>query len=365
MAGLGLPLPKSGAEIVDSGIQGIFDQMRQRQLLPYQLELLKAQAQEAQGAGAKSQYLAKLIKQVTDQSPAGSQSVNSGQPGSNVQGANPHGGMGVPEKAAILAALMGIPTTSQVIDGKLVTNNPFTGIQQTQVGQTPEQKAALDVKTKTEEKQNADNAAKADQAYKDAQSAIELGKNYKALSDLLEKDPKHHLTGVGKGLFIQRTRNPDASTFNAKTSKELVALEKQFSQRGSNLALSTSKLYKPDIGASYSYNRGNIDNGFNDTREQYKTAKENYHRATGQSLPISYDEFEKAEKIESGGGKHSLVNKESNEATDSDNNSGNNPVVVVYRKDRKTGKVREYHLPPKLHKQALAEGAALNPEDAQ
>lgn len=173
--------------------QSMFDSMMKNKLTPYQAQLYKAQAEEAQGKAAQSNMLAHLINGLINpdqiinksnstinniqpdnlqQEPTGNnppQDMNSGtiNPGGvtpvNMQNINlpsrkpgqesmpiqssqkPFGNGMNPglQKSNLAAALLGIPVGHEMVDGKLVTINPLTGTSTEQIGQTPQQQAEL------------------------------------------------------------------------------------------------------------------------------------------------------------------------------------------------------------------------------
>lgn len=206
-----LPQTKLGIDAFMQGVQGsqkIFDSLMKNRKNPYEIELLKAQAQDAKGSAAKSTMFANLLNYVmggqpgqtgmggvggtetqgdlaNDGSPSPSEQSN-GMPtqGQIDNGMSPevdvvNGGLrnnGNPtitpmnenpqqkpkmnlSMANLAAALLGFPVSHTTIDGKLVTSNPLTGTSTEQIGQTPEQQNEQKVDTANKININKNNAA--------------------------------------------------------------------------------------------------------------------------------------------------------------------------------------------------------------
>lgn len=131
-------------------------------LLPFEKQLRIAQAQQAIANAQKSGVLGNLYNSV----------MNGGLVGGNSQGMQNNyadklqnkAGNGSPQqggmdRANLVAGLLHLPVSNQVVNGQLITNNPLTGISSTKVGPSAEETAFATGmgKGKAEEYNNAVN----------------------------------------------------------------------------------------------------------------------------------------------------------------------------------------------------------------
>jgi len=125
-----------------------------------------------------------------------------------------------------LAGLLKIPVHATTIDGKLVTNNPLTGIQQTQVGPTARQKAI-----------NSEDAKTIADLDKASIEGGDTGNTLSGLKDIVTSDTwkKMHPFPIGNkqqvaayGTFGSPEQQQMAGDFYAKSGQVVANMAQQF-----------------------------------------------------------------------------------------------------------------------------------------
>ena len=153
-----IPQFKTAAEDFNNGLNQTQDYLnsllknkREAQLMPYQLQLLKSQSGLAEAKANQSNMLAGLLNyasggsfpqqsynnssptgmpETQDNQPTGSYSSDgqAGAPSSSIStGGQPR--MSRDQAANIAAAMYHLPVTTQVVNGRVIQVNPFTGVQ--------------------------------------------------------------------------------------------------------------------------------------------------------------------------------------------------------------------------------------------
>jgi len=337
--GPSIPTPMSGGDAFlqgAAGSQGIFDSLMKNKLVPAEIDLKRAQAM-------KSNMIARLINDVMGGNAMGDES-SSGTSSSNSIQSDEAKHM----KGNLVAGLLGLPVQTNIIDGKLVSTNPFTGTAAHQIGETPTEKSEREQKQAVGTKQQeADSAA----AQKLEDAALTLKRShslYKQLNDILDKRP--NLTGVGSGLAssLNMSSNPDLAAFQTISGRAQAELGRLGSQRGGAQVLKWAETNKPGIYKPVKYNRGIIGGTINSLQNDYNDLNEEYRAKTGKNLPFKLESSEQSESVP-------VSAPVSNFQATSSANESNKPIAILY----KGGK--EYHLPPKLMQKALKEGFSLTP----
>lgn len=140
-----IPLPRPGYEEFGSGLESgesLAKSRRESQLLPYQMMLAQAQAEESKKKALQSQILTNMLSQYTgipveglQQQPtqqAGYQLTpeeqkKSGEmkPGESLVVGQKPSLQKKPGMGSMIASLLGLPTSTQVIDGQMYSVSPF------------------------------------------------------------------------------------------------------------------------------------------------------------------------------------------------------------------------------------------------
>lgn len=303
-----IPMPESGADAFGSGMttsQSIINSMMQNKLIPSQI-------QEQQGKAAQSSMIAQLL--------------NKAMGGGNGSGMNSNMG-------ALASAVLGFPTQTQVVDGKLIQTNPISGTSQEQVGQTPDEKKQTAIDQANAEAQAKEKIDSAKDIETQASDIRDMHGDLTQLNQLMKDNPDLGGMFTGIKMKLGQSNDPNASTFQSLAGDLQIKLARNASNRGGIGIVNWTKGIKPDIGNKPGQNAGLITSGLGQAERKYKDLDDRYFENTGRHLPEL-----KAEQSSQGG------------STNLTPKTTGNGMVVLY----KNGK--EYHLPPKLMNEALTKG---------
>ncbi len=163
-------------------------------------------------------------------------------------------------------------------------------------GPSPQQTAALKVRTATQTAANTQNLTASHKLQDDAGELLKMRGMIRNIKQILINHPN----AVGPSAAIEAKLgyigNPgDAAalgTFNANAGLLTAILTRQISSRGGSGAAKLAALAKPNSWRSVEYNKGTVDGIMQQTAEQYKEDNERYHKLTGRNLPMSLQAYQ-------------------------------------------------------------------------
>jgi hypothetical protein len=300
-----IPLPQSGMDALMSGAtnsQSIIDSLMNNKLIPYKAAEMQAKANQAQMRSNLINYLLGGSSSQVTPLPTGSSSLSvppvsssSSYPAGNIQQAGSSIGSKSPlaispDKAAIFADMLGFPVEHQVIDGKLVTINPLSGVTTQQIGQTPIEKSQMDTSAAINQAAGKEAISRGTDLEKSAETARNSFMIYKQMQDLLNKN--QNLTGWGPGIAVKThsSKSGDLGAFHTLTIQANAELAKLASQRGGVGALKWVAGGKPSVFNSSDFNQGMINQTMNNIRQEYANINKDYRAKTGRDLNIPLED---------------------------------------------------------------------------
>jgi len=371
-----IPMPMNAMDAFMQGMQSsqsMFDSFMKNKLTPYQIELLKAQSEEAKGKGAEANMFSQLLNKygnlggsipaqsqespMTGSAPAGTfpqtggitaqgnaapnpitQKGNEDLPPSNPfiatrgagSGDDTHAPTTMPPAAmaqanedsgerfghAVIGAKLGVPAQTFNTEGKVGSVDPITGkVTSTQIGENPEEKGNREIKQKlTEEEKIAD--IKDSKSIKESANAIaDSAETLRKINEIINNPKNKNLTGWGYKIpgAASQSSNKDIGSLIALTSK----LQAQFAKAENSKAgiglVNFFKTTKPDVTNSSSVNKGMAQALIEETESKFNKLKEDWERMNpGKEFPVKQPNFRGT-----GGNKHWVVDPQTGEVRES------------------------------------------------
>lgn len=207
---------------------------------------------------------------------------------------------------AIVEAKLGLSPHYTNADGKVVKISPNGQMESYQVGQTPEEKARLDIESSRQKSTNAaeigtgaqrqriQNVSDLKEQNETKKAAHELNDyvyTIKSAIDLLEKNP--NATGPIKGFIAKKTpftTDEKLTDIHTLFGDLLANKVKNYSQRGGAVALRVAGGYKPDISRTPEANLGMLKSMLKKALYERDQLEKQYKTAGGEELPIQFDQ---------------------------------------------------------------------------
>jgi len=280
MAGFGdIPMVQPKEFHPSEILERIMQQRREEQFDPFRMALMKAQTDQAAESAKLTPARMELMRQQAEKMGAWTNLLNmvTGKPSSsptNQSGlssndanniANMHPGdayvvgssgmptgangmspqsrqstVGIdPRNADLLAGLLRMPVQQTTIDGKLVRSNPFSGTNIQQIGQTPEQKSAMELKL-ARDKAIAEGDIKLAQQYD--QQGMASNATTSTLNDLMDlvKSP----TWLGMRKFSGLTGKYDLEYYKRNGTPEEQKLAGSFAPMSGQIIADMASIFK-------------------------------------------------------------------------------------------------------------------------
>lgn len=337
-----IPMPRLSGEILNEGADTIINQLlnrqklaqsqeqlnMQKQQLPLQLELLKAQTYQHQQAAKKAEEEQNLYRQLFGASDLNQTKNNNQLPKQPQQNLNAsqeptqkqlsgipnnisemHNQLQSGQEVIIKGAdspqkelwdrvpgttVMGIKipdVKSNVVDGIRYDRYPSGKIVAQKVGPNTEEKAEIALNAAERKEQAKANIKRSEDIKATMKMLQDYSHHVESLHELLEKNK--NVSGLLSGYKTKfKAGSPEAAIFQSHATPMVGTLAKNISQRGGAVAAGIAQAGKPDIFQPHSYNVSMVNEQAKGVYTTYKNAKDEWEQLhPGKEFPYKLPKF--------------------------------------------------------------------------